>query len=194
MKLEDKLAHFSKFCITDARNRADKMLEDYQAALDKSFEEYKHDEERRAAMQLSSEADTIKREGNRRISIEQTALKKQIGTEHEKLKEAIFSELKAKLKDFMSTRAYYEMLKNQIREVLDFAGTDEAQIYIDPKDGGWLRELVSEYGSSIKLNDTGFMGGTRAVISAKNIFIDNSFETKLSDARENLKLELGGTF
>ena len=77
---------------------------------------------------------------------------------------------------------------------MDFAGTDEAQIYIDPKDGGWLRELVSEYGSSIKLNDTGFMGGTRAVISAKNIFIDNSFETKLSDARENLKLELGGTF
>ena len=145
-------------------------------------------------MQLSLEADKIKREGNRRISIEQTALKKQIGTEHEKLKEAIFSELKAKLKDFMSTRAYYEMLKNQIREVLDFAGTDEAQIYIDPKDGGWLRELVSEYGSSIKLNDTGFMGGTRAVISAKNIFIDNSFETKLSDARENLKLELGGTF
>ena len=70
MNLEDKLAHFSKFCITDARSKADKIIADYQDALDKAFEEYKHDENRRAAMQLNIEAEKIKREGNRRISIE----------------------------------------------------------------------------------------------------------------------------
>ena len=38
------------------------------------------------------------------------------------------------------------------------------------------------------------MGGTKAVIAAKNILIDNSFAKKLDDARESSKLELGGAF
>ena len=194
MNLEDKLAHFSKFCITDARSKADKIIADYQDALDKAFEEYKHDENRRAAMQLNIEAEKIKREGNRRISIEQTALKKQIGMEHEKLKEAVFCELTQRLDEFMKTPAYNKLIEAQIQAVLDFADSDTAEIYIDPKDEAMLDGLVQKYGNILRLSKDSFIGGTKAVIAAKNILIDNSFAKKLDDARESSKLELGGAF
>ena len=37
MTTEEKLKHFQDICMEDARDRSAKMLDDYMAALEKSF-------------------------------------------------------------------------------------------------------------------------------------------------------------
>ena len=77
-----------------------------------------------------------------------------------------------------------EMTKKQIKEAAHFAGTDDIMIYIDPSDADRLKELEDATKAHLTVSDTEFMGGTRAVIQSRNILIDNSFETKLKEAKE----------
>ena len=55
----------------DARDRSAKMLDDYMAALEKSFEEHTADAKRRADMQVAMETEKLEREMNKRLSIAQ---------------------------------------------------------------------------------------------------------------------------
>ena len=63
---------------------------------------------------------------------------------------------------------------------------------IDRSDADRRTSLVVEAGAPITVSSYSFMGGTRAVIPGRNILIDNSFETKLAEAREKFQLR-GGT-
>ena len=51
MTTEEKLKHFQEICMTDAREKSARMLDDCVRALDAAFEEHKAEAERRAAMQ-----------------------------------------------------------------------------------------------------------------------------------------------
>ena len=56
MTTEEKLKHFQDICMEDARDRSAKMLDDYMAALEKSFEEHTADAKRRADRTAGFEA------------------------------------------------------------------------------------------------------------------------------------------
>jgi vacuolar-type H+-ATPase subunit E/Vma4 len=185
MTTEEKLQHFLDSCVTDARTRSDKMLEDYEAALQKTFEDHKADAKRRQAMQIQTESEKIKRDGNKQLSLEHTELRKAIGKTQEDLKDRLFVELKDKLANFMETSAYHELLEKQIREETEFAGDDPITIYLDPADEQQLQRLAFHSGADIKISDHSFIGGTKAVIPGKNVLIDNSFETRIAEEREN---------
>ena len=49
MTTDEKLKHFLDSCVSDASSRAEKMLSDYQTALEKTFEDHKKDARRRQA-------------------------------------------------------------------------------------------------------------------------------------------------
>ena len=49
MTIEEKLKHFQDICMEDARERSNKMLDEYMTALEKSFEEHKADAKHIAA-------------------------------------------------------------------------------------------------------------------------------------------------
>ena len=65
MTTEEKLKHFLDTCMEDARARSSRMLDEYTAALQKSFEEHKQDARRRAQMQVRQETEKIGRELNK---------------------------------------------------------------------------------------------------------------------------------
>ena len=50
--------------------------------------------------------------------------------------------------------------------------------------------LAQNTGDAFNLIDS-FTGGSRAVIPGRNILIDNSFETKLAEAKEDFQLKGG---
>ena len=54
------------------------------------------------------------------------------------------------------------------------------------------RRLAMHHNVTVKISEYSFDGGTRAVIPGKHILIDNSFETKLNEARHEFKFDLGG--
>lgn len=84
----------------------------------------------------------------------------------------------------MDTREYQDYLVAEIRKAKQFAGDEEVLIYIDPADSGKLNSLASMTNTTVEVSKYGFGGGIRALIRARNILIDQSFETKLKEAEE----------
>lgn len=184
MTTEEKLQHFLDFCMQDARERSNDMLNDYSKALEQDFERHQSDSRRRAEIQLKLETEKIERDINRRLSIEQVNLKRTFSQKQEELKNQLFDELKDRLEHFMTQSSYDELLNQQIQSAIAFAGSDDLVIYLDPLDESKAHSLSLRHHANIKISQYSFMGGTRAVIASKNILIDNSFQTRLEDARQ----------
>lgn len=178
--------------MTDARERSGKMLDDYMNALEASYEEHVADARRRARMQVEAETEKLEREINKRLSIAQLDLKREVSRKQEELKEKLFVELRDRLANFMETQEYQQLLEQQVKAAKDFAGDEELIIYMDPSDADKAGHIAMHYNAVIKISEYSFNGGTRAVVPEKHILIDNSFETKLQEARHDFKFDLGG--
>ena len=107
------------------------------------------------------------------------------------LKEKLFVEVKDRLARFFETREYHQMLVKQLREAREFAGGEEVLLYIDPSDAQYQYSIEAEVGAPVTVSTYSFLGGTRAVLPARNILIDNSFESKLEEAKESFQLKGG---
>lgn len=194
MTTEEKLQHFLDSCVADATSRADNMLSEYETALKNTLEEHKKDALSRQKQELTSETDKLTRDSNKKLSIEQIELRKEFASMQNELKDKLFVEVKDKLSRFMESEEYHKLLDKQIEAAISFAGNDDITIYLDPTDEDLLRGLSLKYGKTIKLSDSAILGGTKAVISSKNVLIDNSFKTKLEEAYENFSFDIGGHF
>ena len=192
MTTEEKLKHFQDICMEDARERSARMLDDYMKALEDAYEEHTADARRRADMQVEAETEKLEREINKRLSIGQLDLKREFSRRQEELKDKLFVELKDKLANFMETQEYQRLLDHQVKAVKEFAGDEELIVYMDPSDVDKVQRIALHHNASINISEYSFNGGTRAVIPGKHILIDNSFETKLNEARHAFKFDLGG--
>lgn len=190
MTTEDKLQHFLNFCIEDARNRSNKMLDEYTAALEQTLEEHQADARRRAEHEVSLESDKIERDANKRLSLEQINIKRELGQKQDELKDKLFVELRNELALFMSTADYISLLENQIRKAMEFSDGSHMIIYIDPADEQLMNQLALRTGAALELSEYSFLGGTRALIPSRHILIDNSFQTKLQEAKQEFRLDL----
>ena len=192
MTTEEKLQHFHEACIADANTRAKQIIDEYSSALEKTFEDHKHENTRRAQLQLKIEEEKIHREGNKQLALEQVKFRRVLGCKQDELTNEIFEQLQKKLEQFMTTSEYILLLEKQIAQAIQFAGKDEVHIYIDPADEKLLSHLSPQYREKIQSSEYSFMGGTRAVIPHKNILIDHSFEKKLQEAKKDFHFDLGG--
>ena len=132
MTTEEKLKHFQEICMTDAREKSARMLDDCVRALDAAFEEHKAEAERRAAMQEEAQKEKLEREKNKKLSIGQLDLKREISHRQEELKDKLFVELRDKLANFMETQDYQRLLDRQVKAAKEFAGDEELIIYNGP--------------------------------------------------------------
>jgi V-type proton ATPase subunit E len=190
LTIEEKLQHFKEACVADAMAAAEKILSDYRSALDKDFADYQSSEIKLADMEVKTETTRIDKETNKELALEQIKLKMEISKKAAELKEKIFSQLEAKLATYQSSPAYEALLDSQIDKALKFAGNDEVKIYIDPNDEALAHKLSVKHGVDIAISKYPFHGGLRAVIPAKNILIDNSFEKKIAEAKDKFDVEM----
>ncbi|MEY8355288.1 ATPase [Lachnospiraceae bacterium 54-53] len=197
MTTEEKLQHFLDFCMEDARTRSAKMLDEYTAALEQTFSEHQADARRRAEQQVVLESEHIEREINKRLSLEQIGMKREFGKKQDELKDKLFSELRNKLASFMESPEYTKLLEKQVREAKELAGREFITIYIDPVDEEKVNKLAFHNSADIRVSEYSFLGGTRAVIPSRHILIDNSFQTKLAEAKRDFRFDvkdlMGGT-
>ncbi len=184
MTTEEKLKHFLEASIESATNQSTQLIDDYTEALNKIFEDHKADMTRKTDLQIRLGKDSLEREMNKELSREQIRIKRETTKKQTELKDMLFNEVKDLLEEYMSTPEYQELLIRQIKEAAAFAGKDEIVIYIDPADSSELYSLETATHTHLTVSETGFMGGTRAVIKSRNILIDNSFETQLKEAKE----------
>ncbi|MBP3384577.1 MAG: hypothetical protein J6M22_03825, partial [Firmicutes bacterium] len=88
-------------------------------------------------------------------------------------------EVKALALEYMKTPEYEAYLVECIQGVIKIAGSDEKTIFINPSDVHLKASLEAATGESLTVNESDFFGGIRTVIPARNILVDDSFETKL---------------
>ncbi len=175
----------------DARIRSERMLDEYTEALEKAVSEHQAEATRRADMQLTHESDKIKREINKQLATQQIAIKRTLGQKQEELKDKLFTELRDMLANYLESHDYFDLLDRQIAHAVAFAGKDDVTVYIDPADEDKIRRLALRHGRAhLVLSEYSFAGGTRAVIPARHILIDNSFQTRLAEQKENFHFDL----
>lgn len=192
MTIEEKLEHFQTLCFQDSRERSERMLNDYTDSLRKILEEHKRDARRQADMQVAAETETIKREINKELSLEQINIKREFSVKQEDLKKMLMTELRNRLALFMESQDYVRLLEKQVKKAQEFAAGAPITIYMDPCDADKVNRIALHTGAELTLSQYSFLGGTRAVIPSRNILIDNSFQSKLEEAEANFQFRLGG--
>ena len=189
MTTEEKLQHFTMYAMEEARNKSNTMLREYRDALEKIFQEHQEKKKRQADLEIKTETVRLVSQNNKQFSEAQIEIKRTLSKRQAELKEKLFVEVKDMLARFAETREYHQMLVKQLREAREFAGGEEIILYIDPSDAQYQYSIEAEVGA----RTYSFLGGTRAVLPGRNILIDNSFETKLAEAKESFQLKGGKT-
>ena len=189
MTTEEKLQHLLDSSMEASRAEIAHTLSAYIKAMDQIFSEHAKSVREKCELEIRMETERLRKEGNRQLSAEQLNLRRQINQKEEELANELFIEVENLLETYMSTQDYADLLLHQIREAARFAGTDPYTIYLDPADADKLQALSAASGASLSVSRYSFRGGTRAVIPARHVLIDNSFETKLAEAREHFSLE-----
>ena len=184
MTTEEKLNHFKAVVIDEARGQSLKALNEHRKILETLFSEHKEEKNRQADLQIKTETHRLERQNNVELSKERINIKRGISAKHEELKEMLFVEVQQKLTDFMNTREYQDLLIRQIKDILKYANGEQVSIYIDPADASHLTALQVAVNHPLLLSSQTFKGGTKAVIPARHILIDNSFATRLSEAKK----------
>ena len=188
MTLDEKLDHFYSSVIDSATKQNIEIVEEYKKILQKNFEERKEAALRKAEANYRMASDNIIRERNRKLSSETMEIKRKLLERTAEITDQIFEDVKLKLIEFMKTPEYKDLLCAQIGNANSFAKEDAITIYINPSDTDKLSVLTEKTGVSLTISDRDFLGGTRAVISSRNILIDNSFMTKLEEAKSSFTL------
>lgn len=190
MTMDEKLEHFYTSVIESATKQNIEIVEDYVISLKKNLEERKEAALRKAESNFRIASDNIIREKNRKLSGDTTEIRRKFLDRTAELTDQIFIDVEQKIIDFMKTAEYKDLLYSQINNILKFAEQgDSIIIYINPSDTPLKPYLEKKTGITLTISDRDFIGGTRAVISSHSILIDNSFSTKLEEAKSSFTLQ-----
>ncbi len=188
MTLDEKLDHFYSSVIESATKQNIEIVEEYKTTLQKNFDERKDAALHKAEANYRMASDNIIRERNRKLSAEALEIRRKLLEKTAEISDRIFTDVSARLKDFMTTPDYDTLLITQIRHASDFAHGDAITVYINPSDASKKADLEEKTGISLTVSDRDFIGGIRAVIPSRSILIDHSFFTKLEEAKSSFTL------
>ena len=141
---EEKLENFYNHSIESAKSEAERMIEEYQAALDRLFAEHQKQKQEQTAEELAAEKENLKRENNKALSAEQLQIKRSLSAKSMEIEKKIFDQVEEKLlRAFRDTPEYITYLCGKIKKDIEFAGGSEIQFYLDASDEG-IREKGGE--------------------------------------------------
>ena len=187
MTIDEKLQHFYEVSIEEAKQDASQALEEHRQHLAKMLEDHKQTQRQNAEAQIKAETEHVRREVNKALSAEQINLKRDWSKKQEELKQKLFTEVKEKAVQFMTTPDYEEYLCRKIKEARDV----EVQIFLSVNDKDRLKTLIEKTGVPLQISQEDFLGGIRAEIPQKNILIDNSFSENLASMQQEFKFDGG---
>ena len=191
MTIDEKLQHFYEVSLDEAKEDAAHAIQEHKEHLAQKLEEHKQAGRQNAEAEIKAETGHVHREVNKTLSAEQITLKRDWSRKQEELKEALFSEVKAKIQQFITTAEYDEYLCRRITEAVNFAEDDEIQIFLSAGDKDKVNTLAQKTGVPLQVSDEDFLGGIRAEIPQKNILIDNSFSANLAAMCKEFKFDGG---
>ena len=190
MTIEEKLQHFTMVTIESVHEECEKSLEEFKKEQDWKFETHKEQHLKEVRIKEKTLRDAIERKASKEYTYEQLHIKRKINHKQNELRNRVFDLVEKELADFVETNEYRELLLKEIKDALDVAKESEILIYVGPKDENIIEDVYRQYGIKLLINENIAKGGMRAEIPSKNILIDNTFETKISEAKEKFIITL----
>ena len=184
MTLEEKLENISQAAIEDATKQGDALIQEYQQDIDKAIKIHEEEIKKRNIAEYEYQYAKLEREKNKAISQAMLESKMTITKKTEELSEKLFELVKSKLSAYKETPEYESYLLKLIQSAVEFSNGNEITIYIHPSDASLKEALEKKSGKTITISTEEFFGGIRAIITEKNILIDESFATKISEENE----------
>lgn len=188
MTLDEKLENFYNAAMEDAAKQRVEIIDEYKKSLKVIYDEHKKEALRKAELTFDIEAKNFNCEKNKALSTQTLDIRRKINEKSNELTDILFNDVIQKLEEFMKTPEYINLLEKQINDAINFSKKEPITIYINPSDKDKKAELEIRTDALLTISTTDFFGGTRAVISSKNILIDNSFLTKIKEEKGNFTL------
>lgn len=179
MTLEDKLSYIQSAVMEDARSGANQVIESYRDGLEKLFNEHKSESLLLSQTQIKSETTNARQQLNQASAKAHLDLKREESRLTQTLKDKIFKEVQNIVTEYMKTPEYESYLIECIQGVLKIAGDNDKTIFLNPADVSLKAALEEKTGVTLSISEENFYGGIRTIIPARNILVDDSFETKL---------------
>lgn len=190
MDINDKLEHFKELVIDSAILKKSSLVDEYKSGLDIQLENYKKDSLSRYEIQKKTKEESIRRDNSKNFAAKQQHIRRKLAHKQDELKEKLFNEVNDMLNEFFETDEYKNLLVMEIKSSAAIAPSEDIQILIDPKDENIKEYLEAKTGMNITISKYSFGRGMRAMIPSKNILVDNSFNYKINEIKEDYTITL----
>lgn len=189
LTVEEKMEHFKNVSLEDASKKSNELLTNYKHDLDEQFEKHKKQYTETSKIIEDTKISEAKLEAKRALAKAQAEIKREVSNHHNEIKNYIFSEVNKKIDAYKQTAAYKEALISHIKSVKEQFEGEDILFLIDKSDENLLSSLKDQV-KNIEISNTPFVGGIKAMIEARNILVDYSFKTKLSEEQDNFTISL----
>jgi len=184
MAIDEKLQYFYDSTISTIQTAGEEELEQMRENLKNEYEKYRANIERESDLQERLHMMDTRREMMKELSYEKLTVRRRQARKEGAIKDALFEEVGEMLDEFRKTPAYTELLVRMIRKIRTFAGNDEVKVYICPSDAHLESTIERELQYAVYVSAVPFNGGVQAEIPSRNIFINNSFSSRMREAKE----------
>lgn len=190
MTIEEKLQHFTMVTIESVHEECEKSLEEFKKEQDWKFETHKEQHLKEVRIKEKTLRDAIERKASKEYTYEQLHIKRKINHKQNELKARLFQLVEDRLNEFRKTKDYKELIIKEIKDANNIARDSQLDVYIGSSDEYLIADIYMACGITPLLSEHITKGGMRAEIPSKNILIDNTFETKISEAKEKFIITL----
>jgi len=186
MTQDEKLLKFFDISMDDVNKQNVILVEEYKNELQHKYDEYVKAETARAETKLQNMLESYRREKKSEMSDKQMKQRRENIEKKNEYIDEIFSEVVSKLQELKNKPEYKEMLVSQINNALSYRKDgDNIMVYIDESDSIYKDELEEITGCEITIADKNILGGITAFIPMNNISFDESFASKIAEAKKN---------
>lgn len=184
MTLEEKLENLSLAVLKDATLQSEALIREYQENIEHSLKTHEEELTKRNQEEYEYQYAKLEREKNKAISQAMLESRMLITKKNEELSKKLFDFVTIKLLEYKKTKEYENYLLKLIDTAINFSNGHEMTLYIDPSDASLKDFLEKKSKKTITISDENFLGGIRAIMTEKNILIDESFSTKITEEKE----------
>lgn len=188
MEISEKLDIFYRAAMEVAKEQSEAISEESRNICRETLQEYEDERKKQQKARERIAQERVRKEVNREVSGILLEQKKEYHRVQEQKKEELFALVEEKLAAYRKTDAYVSLLTEKIARALEFAAGETVTVYLDPEDETLLPQFLKERGENtaytIEIGSESFGGGIRARIPAKNVLLDESFDSRLREERE----------
>lgn len=194
--VDEKIDKFAHDIMNDVSRQRNKVMEQTEKELEDIFEEKELEYLSKAYEVIQSGLKSIHKEKNEILSRAIMDSKRDILKARNDMIKAIFADAEKDLIAHTKSETYYDELCQMIKEGIMEIGEGDLKIFIAYTDKQHLHALEKKFDQEIVLEDKHekMIGGCKIYNQSKNLYLDNSFYTKLYGQKETFlqqcKLEI----